>query len=348
VTGSSARILVIGGGRFAHHFSERLAALDPTAHITRLQRSQPGQPSSASIGIIVNSEFPVQWLATQVMDGGYDVVVLANSAVSPYSTGDPGGWASLQARLPFGLTAPLQTKYLLPIAEIVRDLGSRRPVLINACYPDVTNQLAAMLGQPPDWGLGNGQALASFLSPPEHPEIVAVAHHWHLHRPPDETLELMAWSADGVAQEGLGTKLHAFRSMSKQDRNRRAAREAANQVGRALHGKVVLSSVTAPPGFGGTVPCLLRGFAVDNLVDTYCGATQAKALLADWTRREGLAVDPRTRTIEFVGPVRQFYQSMFGTSVYSIDDWPQLTAQLEHLATRQDTVPTLAGVGRHE
>jgi hypothetical protein len=175
--------------------------------------------------------------------------------------------------------------------------------------------------------------LASFLSANAHQEILTVAHHWHLHPPPDDTAELMAWSADGVAQSQIGRRLHAFRSMSQHDRNRCAAQKAADQVCLALHGKVVLSSVTAPPRFAGTVPCLLRGFAVDYHLDRYCEVSWARSRLASWARQEGVVVNTRARTVEFVGPVQEFYRSTFGASVYSISDWPQLAAQLEQLVT---------------
>jgi hypothetical protein len=340
VTGSSARVLVIGGGRFAHHFAEGLIARDASVRIARLQRSEPSQQPSAGIRVEVNSEFPTEWLAMQVIDGGYDVVVIANSAVSPYPSGVSTGWTRVRAELPFGLSTPLQTKYLFPVAEAVRDLGNRRPVLLNACYPDVTNQLAAMHAQAPDWGLGNGHVLASFLSAQSHQEILVVAHHWHLHAPPDETTELSAWSADGVAQSDIGRRLHAFRTMSQLDRNRHSADEAACQVSHALLGKVMLSSVTAPAGFAGTVPCLLRGFAVDYRLDQYCEVTWAKSQLAHWAHREGVVVDTRARTVEFVGPVQEFYRSRFGASLYPISEWPQLTAQLERWVAEDK-------IGRH-
>jgi hypothetical protein len=327
---------VIGGGRFARHFTERLVARDASVRITRLQRSEPHQRPPAGIRVVINRAFPMEWLAMQVIDGGYDVVLVANSAVSPYPSGVPAGWADMRAELPFGVSTPLQTKYLFPIAEAVRDLGRRRPVLLNACYPDVTNQLAAMHAQPPDWGLGNGHVLASFLSADAHQEILTVAHHWHLHAPPDEAAELMAWSADGVPQSKVGRRLHAFRSMSQHDRNRHAAQKAADQVCLALLGTEVLSSVTAPPGFAGTVPCLLRGFAVDYRLDRYCGVPWARSQLASWARREGVVVNTRARTVEFVGPVQEFYRSRFRASVFPIRDWSQLTAQLEELVTRED------------
>lgn len=352
----TARVLVIGGGRFAHELSEHLIGLNPTVRVVRLQRSEPSRQPSPGVQVLTNKTSPPDWPAAEVLAGEYDVVVMANSAISPYAPDESTGWSDLRARLPFGLTAALQTKYLFPVAEAVRELAGRRPVFLNACYPDVTNQLAAMHAQSPDWGLGNGHALACFLTGRTHSteeradpasrEIVVVAHHRHLHEPSDASTELLAWSVDGVVQADLGRRLHPFRAMPQQERNRLAATAAAEQIHHGLQGETVLTSVTALPGFLGTVPALLHGFRAECRADRYCGVSRARTLLSGWTQQEGLVVHDRPRSIEFVGALGEFFQSAFGASTYRITEWPELTAHLEALAGRRSAVSALTQIAK--
>lgn len=324
----STRVVVVGGGRFATDFVRALLACDDAYEVVQLQRSESHVPrDDPRLRTHVDAQFRMTWVLEHIVSTRPRVVLVANSAASPYRRVD--GLSSL----PFGASAPLQTTYLLPIAQLVRDLGPDAPLLVNACYPDVTNQIAALSSTPVDLGVGNGQALGAYLSDGRDSPTYVLGHHIHLYPPVCPEDELLAWDEQGDSLGDVGGLLQPFRRLTKERRNKFSAQLGAEELHQLLAGGRRRMNITAPSGLGGTVPCDLVGATIRPAIEEFMPLTDARARLESWSRLEGVHVDTALRSVVFHGPVAEYYEEHLGVSIVHVADWTAFSAAVEELVT---------------
>ncbi|GII66105.1 hypothetical protein Skr01_61900 [Sphaerisporangium krabiense] len=184
------------------------------------------------------------------------VLVLA-SPQSPWERlNAPSDWTRLVQRAGFGLTLPFQARFARQAAEA---LARFRPSawLVNGCLPDAVNPVLAGLGVPPLCGIGNvalvASALQAALGVPERARLKVLAHHLHLHSPPPNAEEALAW-ADGRPVTGVGALLDAMRSVSRPELNLLTGQAAARLVGDVLEGRDAHANLPGPLGLPGGYP----------------------------------------------------------------------------------------------
>ncbi|MCV2353168.1 hypothetical protein LNV09_03215 [Paucibacter sp. B2R-40] len=180
-----------------------------------------------------------------------DIVVVAVSSYSPYRSRAETG-------TPFGATLPLQLPIALNASKAAHASGISA-LLLNACYPELVNPIARLLGTPFDVGLGNAQTLNWEQNFGEADGLHALAHHSHLGT--EFVNEPLMYDATNVrVHEAENLHIEALkrrRGLSRAERNDLGATAAAALVARLT----TLPRVTAcVPGFGaetGAVPVTL-------------------------------------------------------------------------------------------
>lgn len=89
-----------------------------------------------------------------------DLVVQMASEQPPSELGNDDAWSQLVTDAGFGITLPLHLPPLRTVCLALESLGKRIPVL-NACFPDLVNPVAARLGWPVVGGFGNLATVAA-------------------------------------------------------------------------------------------------------------------------------------------------------------------------------------------
>lgn len=257
---AALKILVIGRGRFARtllaHLSDRL---NHRVEIVQCYRDvQPSASPDNVLSIQHVSQAPMRTLLGEeglenlhalMVSCKPDVIVSAASAYSPYGSGSRTG-------APFGSTLPLQLPIAINIARAAHSCGNGG-LLLNACYPELVNPVARLLGTPFDAGLGNAQTLnwaQGFGGQGNH--LHALAHHSHLgknyRQPP-----LMYDSRDGRVHEPVALHTEALeqrRALSREERNDIGATAAASFVAELATSPLVTACLPGVNAETGAMP----------------------------------------------------------------------------------------------
>ncbi|MGN8343725.1 hypothetical protein ACLEJQ_08970 [Pseudomonas sp. SMV71] len=250
---AAVKVLVIGRGRFARTLLAHLCGvLDEGAQIVQCYRdarlaSSAGNAFAAPhvrqapMHTLLGEEGLANLQALMVSFKP-DVIVSAASAYSPYGSG-PGAGA------PFGSTLPLQLPIATNVARAAHSCGNDG-LLLNACYPELVNPVARLLGTPFDAGLGNAQTLnwaQDFGA--QGDRFQALAHHSHLGKNPRK-IPLMYDATNGLIHEPLAACIEAL------DRRRALSREERNDIGATAAASLIAELAMSPsvnaclPGVG--------------------------------------------------------------------------------------------------
>ncbi|MFB9904341.1 hypothetical protein [Allokutzneria oryzae] len=189
----------------------------------------------------------------------------------------PSAWSELVRRGGFGLTLPLQASLAVELAGAV---ARRSPdtLVVNACFPDVVNQVVAALGLPVFCGIGNVMSLAAALAPTVSQErpLRVLAHHVHLTAPSNPADEALAWLGDRPITD-VGARLAAFRTFDRKELNAVTGHAAASLVTGLLSGEYLRISVPGPFGLPGGYPVAITSGGRLTL-DLPTGITEADAV----------------------------------------------------------------------
>ncbi|WP_432837908.1 potassium transporter TrkA [Dactylosporangium sp. CA-092794] len=305
-----ASIAVIGTGAFAAGLCRALATagLPPGSTVHVIGRAPaaaadicaaaaaggpdapPFTPVHTAIGVTVDFRGLFERLRP-------DLVVLCASLQSPTEFRTDGSrWAQLVRTAGFAVTLPLQAALAAPIAAACADVGADRPIrLVNACFPDAVNPTLHARGLPVLCGLGNVASLAAAaaaeLGLADPTRLKLLAHHAHLHRPPDPGLEARCW-VDDMPYDGVAAALDPIRSGPRPHLNGLGAAVAAGLVRALADGGPWAGHVPGPLGLPGGYPAQIRDGALTLRLPP--GITLAAALA--WTERvsalDGACVAP--------------------------------------------------------
>lgn len=193
-----ATIVLVGTGRLATAVAHALALLadgparlrlvvagrdrarvDWLAAATAARACAAGR-SVATRGALLDWDDPgalVEILAT----ARPDLVVQFASLQSPWTVSGEDGWSRFVREGGYGVTAPFHLALLLRTLDAAARAGTAAPV-VNACFPDFVNGLAARLGRPVACGIGNIGILAAFVGTRLGPEadLRLLANHSHV------------------------------------------------------------------------------------------------------------------------------------------------------------------------
>ncbi|MFD9940678.1 hypothetical protein ACFWYW_16085 [Nonomuraea sp. NPDC059023] len=185
-------------------------------------------------------------------------VLVAASTQSPWERqNSPSKWTEFLGKAGFGVTLPFQAEAALRVARAV-PAGTW---VINACFPDAVNPLAAALGLPLWCGVGNAALLAASaqaaLGLSDQRELRMLAHHSHLYPPRDDHPEARAWLGDGEEDrelEDVGGLLAAQRAAGRAELNHVTGLAAARLVAALVAGHDVPTHLPGPLGLPGGYP----------------------------------------------------------------------------------------------
>lgn len=196
-----------------------------------------------------------------------DLVVQMASEQPPSELGNDDAWSQLVKDAGFGITLPLHLPPLRSVCLAMESLGKRIPIL-NACFPDLVNPVAARLGWPVVGGFGNLATVAA-IAQAKWPAVENgrfFGCHHHLSRFLKGTLELQhmprCFTAHGeVAPSEL---LKVLRSAPKPADISSLTAATATPVIRALCGLDACwkGIVSGPQGLVGGFPAVIRSKAL--------------------------------------------------------------------------------------
>jgi hypothetical protein len=113
------------------------------------------------------------------------IIIVMASLQSPWTLSNESEWSLLIKRFGFGSTAPLQCELLIKIARIVQS-DFPQIIVLNACYPDVCNEILTMLGFDVFAGLGNVAILEAIFRNvyglDSTDSIQIIGHHFHVNQ----------------------------------------------------------------------------------------------------------------------------------------------------------------------
>lgn len=210
------------------------------------------------------------------------------------------GWSAEVRASGYGATLPLQLVLALRVA---RAIGAHSPAsrLVNACYPDATNEILARLGHEVVCGIGNVATLAAIYGAALHIDAPAqlriLAHHRqvsaaisgesHLH-PPRLWIDGVPAASPGV----LPNELTDLRLPAGPSLNLVTGATGA-QLLAALLGRVErhVGHAPGPAGLPGGYPVLIDGGWLR--LDLPMGMTTdaAVAINREWGADEGVSLD---------------------------------------------------------
>lgn len=113
------------------------------------------------------------------------IVLLMSSLQSPWEEDkNPSQWTQILSAAKYGLSLPLQALFAYRLSKVINNF-TKRPLFVNACYPDAVNYLLYKLNLPIDIGVGNIAILAtilqnSFCDSRQSKNIKILAHHAHI------------------------------------------------------------------------------------------------------------------------------------------------------------------------
>ncbi|MFI9558765.1 hypothetical protein [Nonomuraea endophytica] len=187
-------------------------------------------------------------------------VLVAASTQSPWERqSSPSKWTEFLEKAGFGVTLPFQAEAALRVARAAPE-GTW---VINACFPDAVNPLAAALDLPLWCGVGNAALLAASaqaaLGLSDQRDLRMLAHHSHLYPPRDDQPEARAWLADEDREEDreledVGDLLAAQRAAGRAELNQVTGLAAARLVAALVAGHDVATHLPGPLGLPGGYP----------------------------------------------------------------------------------------------
>lgn len=309
---AALRVLIVGRGRFARTLLARLSdTFNERLKIVQCYRDvqPPALPdddvpvksqsvSRAPMRTLLGEE-GLENLRALMVTCKPDVIVSAASAYSPYGSGTGTG-------APFGSTLPLQLPIAINVARAARSCGNGG-LLLNACYPELVNPVARLLGSPFDAGLGNAQTLNWAQDFGEQGNrLQALAHHSHLGKNYRKA-PLMYDFRDGRIHEPMALHTEALeqrRALTREERNDIGATAAASLVAELATSTSVtacLPGVNAETGAmpvsvglaRGAKPCIKLSGADLNQVRT---RHEQECIAEGWNIHDGvLELSPEAR-----------------------------------------------------
>ncbi|MFI6541257.1 hypothetical protein ACIBHY_53015 [Nonomuraea sp. NPDC050547] len=203
-------------------------------------------------------------------------VLVAASTQSPWERqNSPSKWTEFLEKAGFGVTLPFQAEAALRVARA----APAGTWVINACFPDAVNPLAAALGLPLWCGIGNAALLAASaqaaLGLSDQRDLRMLAHHSHLYPPRDGHPEARAWLGDedrggdrhedrggdrGAGREedrelaDVGGLLAAQRAAGRAELNHVTGLASARLVAALIAGHDVPTHLPGPLGLPGGYP----------------------------------------------------------------------------------------------
>lgn len=264
-------LAVIGTGRLARSFCYSLATLttrpirvaivgrnldktNETAYVASTRAALSGAPVAfeARTSSLTSDNALTQTLG-QIAPAG---VLVAASTQSPWERqNSPSAWTELLRTAGFGLTLPFQADAALRVARAV----PQGTWVINACFPDAVNPLAAALGRPMWCGIGNVALLAAGMQAalhlPDQDDLRLLAHHSHLYPPSPPHPEARAWLGDEAGELGnVSALLAAQRAAGRSELNHITGLAAARLIAALIAGEEVATHLPGPLGLPGGYP----------------------------------------------------------------------------------------------
>jgi hypothetical protein len=297
-----ADLLIVGSGSLARAVCDSVAVFGDTGvtvHVIAGDLAKAEEIAQLAAARVALARRAVTFRASRadLADGGQlaevlwavdpRIVVQCASLHSPYEGQVArSAWTDLVARAGFGITAPLQARLVLETARAI-DRSRSRPLLINACFPDVVNPMLDRLGLPVLCGLGNvatlSAALAAGLGVAGAARLRVLGHHVHLHAPEEPADEALAW-VDDLPVTDVGKLLAGLRAADRAHRNDVAGFAAGPLLADLLAGRPVTANLPGPLGLPGGYPVLIE--AGRAALDLPPGLTEAEAVA--FNERAGL------------------------------------------------------------
>jgi hypothetical protein len=220
-------------------------------------------------------------------------VVLCASYQSPWEgQRAPSAWTEALSRAGFGLSLPLQ---VVPALRAGRAIAEVCPQawLVNSCFPDAVNPVLAQLGVPVTCGGGNvamlGAALQHSLGVTRAARLKVVAHHAHLHAPPDPAGEALAWLDDTPVAD-VTAALREFRAAPREQLADLAGASTAQLAWALLTGTEVETHAPGPLGLPGGYPVRIADRMLSLRLPSGLTQAQAVAINQDAALRDGVMV----------------------------------------------------------
>lgn len=203
-----AVIMLAGTGKIANALAQTLAlTASPSDSISLVVLGRKLEHAEQTLGQaqaiascfgrkITGEAYAVDWNDPQSVRPALerwepDLVVQMASEQPPSELGSDDAWSHLVKDAGFGITLPLHLPPLRTVCLAMASLGQRIPVL-NACFPDLVNPVAARLGWPVVGGFGNLATVAAIVQAqwPTVEDARFYGCHHHLSRFLNKTLEL--------------------------------------------------------------------------------------------------------------------------------------------------------------
>ncbi|MEV8509793.1 hypothetical protein AB0368_33905 [Actinoplanes sp. NPDC051475] len=348
VTGAS--IVVVGTGTFATAVCRALArslTRDTTVHV--LGRTSTAVSATCALGSaharlagapvkfrpVVTALHLTTDLRPLLAQLSPDVVVVCASLQPPAeSRQTTTQWSALLRQAGFGVTVPLQAALVERIAADYADVNDS-PILLNACFPDAVNPLLSARGLPVLCGIGNVAALAlgiqDRLEIDDPHRVQLLAHHAHLHRPDDPSMEARAW-VDGQPLDDVADLLTMMRTCPRDVVNEVSAWAAGPLITAVINDEPYVGHLPGPLGLPGGYPVLVTGRSVTLRLPP---GTSPQAAV-DWNQRaatlDGVQIASDgclTFTPAALAALHQFWPQAPGT--VAVDAVAQLRADLLNL-----------------
>ncbi|MFI7643141.1 hypothetical protein [Nonomuraea sp. NPDC049400] len=205
----------------------------------------------------------------------------------------PSAWTTLMSRAGFGITLPLQAAVAIEASTAVAGLDSP-PLFVNACFPDAVNPLLKALGLPVFCGVGNVALLAASLRESLRPDgagrLQVLGHHWHLHTPPTDADDALAW-LDGMPIHGVGSLLRRQRATARSELNIVNGLVTALLLAGIVSGREMWTSLPGPLGLPGGYPVRVHGDVIELNLPEGISQSQALFLNSQWAERDGVYVE---------------------------------------------------------
>lgn len=204
----------------------------------------------------------------------------------------PSAWTDLLARAGFGLALPLHADLAARAGRLV---AAHAPDawLVNACFPDAVNPVLAALGIPVLCGVGNVGTLAASLQAalglPDQSRLALLAHHVHLHTPPDPASEARAWLDDAPLPD-VTALLATQRATDRALLNQVTGHTAALVLTALLGDTTTDTHVPGPHGLPGGYPVSLAAGRVSVRLPAGVGEAEAVEFNERAARRDGVRV----------------------------------------------------------
>jgi len=194
------------------------------------------------------------------------IIIVMASLQSPWTLSNDSKWSSLVKRFGFGATTPLQCELLIKVARIVQ-YDFPQITILNACYPDVCNEILKTLGYNVFAGLGNVAILEAVFRSIYglHPKdlLQIVGHHFHVNQLINRTKwDSMAFPriwVNGQEQMDLKQKIKDFKIPSDAVLNKITATTMLAFLKCLIYEREGYFNLPGPNGLPGGYPVYVSG-----------------------------------------------------------------------------------------